>query len=457
MFFVRKAAVIFFIVMLSVLVGLSGVSAATGTYSNSTSAAIGDGAGGCSGTFGSLATTTIDVADAGTITDVNVGVSISHTYVGDITVWLESPTGTQITLIDRPGYTGSGCGFASDHINATLDDESAGGPVENGNPPNGSYTPAQALSAFDGEELQGTWTLSVGDNSSVITGTLNSWSLTVEYGASAPAPTSSFTFSATDLDVDFTDTSSESPTSWAWDFDDGSTSTDQNPSHTFAAAGDYHVCLIASNAQGAGNEACTTVTVEEGATSGGGAEPKVAKPDNDSDDDGVPNYRDNCPNEKNADQEDGWGSALGDVCDTDWYNMIGIGIAGFTQKNGEYHLHGNCTFMEDGDPRCPEIAIFNPATFTPASMPMEVTTDMAGTWSVWIYYLHSNGGKDVYQVNIYSTNPPQPDTLVDDRLELHVSGGVWRWYQRGGDTDFGGLTDSAYNGGGSGSGGEKQE
>ncbi|MAS35318.1 MAG: hypothetical protein CL610_14995 [Anaerolineaceae bacterium] len=167
-----------------------------------------------------------------------------------------------------------------------------------------------------------------------------------------------------------------------------------------------------------------------------GTAPKVAVEEvasnPDPDGDGIPSYRDNCAQAYNPDQEDGWGSAMGDACDTDWYNMRGIGINGFEQKDGMYHLHGNCTIMDDGAPRCPEVAIFDPASFTPEAMPQEYTTAYAGTWSVWVYYLHSNNGADVYQVNVYSTNPPQPDTLLDDRLEIHVNGGSWQWYQRGG-------------------------
>ena len=42
------------------------------------------------------------------------------------------------------------------------------------------------------------------------------------------------------LAVQFTDTSAGSPTSWSWDFGDGSAaSTQQNPSHTYTAAGTY--------------------------------------------------------------------------------------------------------------------------------------------------------------------------------------------------------------------------
>lgn len=49
------------------------------------------------------------------------------------------------------------------------------------------------------------------------------------------------------LTVQFTDTSTGSPTSWLWTFGDGSTSTDQNPEHTYTAVGTYTVKLIASH------------------------------------------------------------------------------------------------------------------------------------------------------------------------------------------------------------------
>ncbi|HEY3571239.1 MAG TPA: IPT/TIG domain-containing protein [Thermoanaerobaculia bacterium] len=64
-------------------------------------------------------------------------------------------------------------------------------------------------------------------------------------------PTASFT--ATPVSghtMQFADTSSGAPTSWAWDFGDGGTSTQQNPSHTYAAAGPYSVKLTATNAGG---------------------------------------------------------------------------------------------------------------------------------------------------------------------------------------------------------------
>ena len=55
------------------------------------------------------------------------------------------------------------------------------------------------------------------------------------------------------LPVNFTDMStagSGTITSWLWDFGDGNTSTLQNPSHTFSAAGNYTILLVVTNSNG---------------------------------------------------------------------------------------------------------------------------------------------------------------------------------------------------------------
>ncbi len=56
------------------------------------------------------------------------------------------------------------------------------------------------------------------------------------------------------LTVQFTDLSSGNATSWWWDFGDGSTSSEQNPSHTYSVAGLYTVTLKASSAAGSDEE-----------------------------------------------------------------------------------------------------------------------------------------------------------------------------------------------------------
>lgn len=75
------------------------------------------------------------------------------------------------------------------------------------------------------------------------------------------APIANYTFSAIGLTVNFTDVSLNSPASWSWDFGDGSAlSSVANPSHTFAAAGEYIVCLTTTNAAGS-DEECKTIGI----------------------------------------------------------------------------------------------------------------------------------------------------------------------------------------------------
>ena len=65
------------------------------------------------------------------------------------------------------------------------------------------------------------------------------------------APESSFTPSSYEVclgsAVSFNDFSSEQPTDWFWDFGDGSSSNDQNPSHTYSGSGPFVVTLTVSN------------------------------------------------------------------------------------------------------------------------------------------------------------------------------------------------------------------
>ncbi|MEO0338819.1 MAG: PKD domain-containing protein, partial [Bacteroidota bacterium] len=60
--------------------------------------------------------------------------------------------------------------------------------------------------------------------------------------------------------IQFTDVSTNTPTAWLWDFGDGNTSTQQNPAHTYAAEGQYTVCLTATNQFGT-DSTCAMVTL----------------------------------------------------------------------------------------------------------------------------------------------------------------------------------------------------
>jgi PKD repeat protein len=83
------------------------------------------------------------------------------------------------------------------------------------------------------------------------------YATTDEFGVFAPLaePLSvNFTANATGgvapLAVQFTDASTGSLTGWSWSFGDGATSTEQNPVHTYTAAGTYTVNLTVSTGSG---------------------------------------------------------------------------------------------------------------------------------------------------------------------------------------------------------------
>ena len=118
-------------------------------------------------------TTTATVAGSGDpITDVNIrDLTGTHTYMGDLTFRLLSPSGTETTLFDGASCAGE------DGIDVEFDD-SAAKPIGcrdwlSG----GSFRPQEALAAFNGEDANGDWTLSVADGFPLDDGTIDSWSL----------------------------------------------------------------------------------------------------------------------------------------------------------------------------------------------------------------------------------------------------------------------------------------
>ena len=80
------------------------------------------------------------------------------------------------------------------------------------------------------------------------------------------------TSGAMPLTVNFTDQSTGSITTWSWDFGDGGTSTAQNPSHTYNAAGTYTVELTVTGPGGSDTE-----TKVDYITVTSGPEPPVAE------------------------------------------------------------------------------------------------------------------------------------------------------------------------------------
>lgn len=124
---------------------------------------------------GSLLTTNFTVTENFTVQDVNVYLDISHGDVGALVISLVSPGGTTVYL------SSPDANCDAQNILASFDN--AGQPIScNEGVPIGYYGilhPSGTLSAYDGENSAGVWTLNILDLEPGIIGTLDSWTLEV--------------------------------------------------------------------------------------------------------------------------------------------------------------------------------------------------------------------------------------------------------------------------------------
>jgi subtilisin-like proprotein convertase family protein len=103
-------------------------------------------------------TSTLNVPDSLTVSSISVGVNITHTYKGDLVVTLIGPDNTSAILHNRTG--GSADNVITTYAIATA--------------------PAQALTAFNGKNTSGAWSLKVQDLAAADVGTLVSWNITFD-------------------------------------------------------------------------------------------------------------------------------------------------------------------------------------------------------------------------------------------------------------------------------------
>lgn len=111
---------------------------------------------------GNSYTSTINVTEDLPIDDINVTLSIDHTWIRDITATLTSPAGTSVILTNINGANGVGA-----YQNTVFDQEAAtevAGATPAGNIFSGSYIPQEDLSVIYGEMSAGDWTLEIVDN-----------------------------------------------------------------------------------------------------------------------------------------------------------------------------------------------------------------------------------------------------------------------------------------------------
>lgn len=132
---------------------------------------------------------TIAIAQAGTISDVNVQVAFTHTWRSDLQMILSyTGGGGNVRLANGDGNSAN-----SDNFFATFDTDAAtlcsdatlcgstaagGGPCQTS--PGPTCQPDQPLTAFNTLASPGTWTLTICDRVAQDLGTLDSWSVTLD-------------------------------------------------------------------------------------------------------------------------------------------------------------------------------------------------------------------------------------------------------------------------------------
>jgi gliding motility-associated-like protein len=106
----------------------------------------------------------------------------------------------------------------------------------------------------------GTYIVSVNDGNCYVTATVSIGNI--------PGPTADFGVTPQTATIDdplftFTDNSSGSPVLWEWDFGDGTTSSTQNPIHSYSASGTYMIILTVENSMGCRDSTMREVIVKD--------------------------------------------------------------------------------------------------------------------------------------------------------------------------------------------------
>ena len=163
------------------------------------------------GSLGSMACDTIDASSipgGETVSNVTLSLGATHTWIGDLTVKLQSPDGNILGVFSRVGYAepaddGQGCCGDSSNLDGTplLFDDASGDDAETmGNtigssefvcttdgrcdyyPNPDSVVGHSSFADFNGENASGMWMLCMGDSAGGDTGVFQEWTLNIEYG-----------------------------------------------------------------------------------------------------------------------------------------------------------------------------------------------------------------------------------------------------------------------------------
>jgi PKD repeat protein len=186
----------------------------------------------------------------------------THTYtkVGNYTVNLTVTNAAGWTTLSKPNYIivkskplvanfTSNVTSGNSPLTVTFKDTSTGSPTSwkwnfGDGTSKTTQNPIHTYSAAGNYTVKLTVTNAVGNNTTTKTNYIKVTGKPVAAFSAKPTSGNS------PLTVTFKDVSTGSPTAWKWSFGDGSTKTTQNPIHTYSAAGNYAVKLIATNALG---------------------------------------------------------------------------------------------------------------------------------------------------------------------------------------------------------------
>ncbi len=134
----------------------------------------------------------------GNVADVTVGLYVTHTWVGDLTITLLAPDGTSTILASKIGggtyglnntlgkALGSSC--AAQTVISDSGTKAIQTAISTDLPLVGTWVPFQALANFRGKSPNGTWTLRLKDNGAGDQGTFQCGSVTVTPFAAPAAP-----------------------------------------------------------------------------------------------------------------------------------------------------------------------------------------------------------------------------------------------------------------------------
>lgn len=124
---------------------------------------------------------------SGSVASIEVAnLNIKHRWVGDLSIILQSPSGKEVALLDRPGFPSSlfGCDGSDLLLNFNQDFGDSHQSLEGicGTIPpsiSGTFKPLESLQTLLGEVAAGTWTLIIKDQAADDGGALIGWELNI--------------------------------------------------------------------------------------------------------------------------------------------------------------------------------------------------------------------------------------------------------------------------------------